>query len=237
MRHRVDHRKLGRTRSHRKAMLANMVTSLFDKERIQTTDAKAKEARRQAEKLITRAKKGYAAYKEHQTLKEAGKDVEAKQMQAVALGHWRVASRVVRKKAVLKKLFDEIAPQYMEREGGYTRILHLGVRLGDNARTVILELVESEKASEKSKRRGRRKADEEKAAKPKRKKAAKPKKEKEEKEEAKAEVAEAKAEGKAKAEVAEAKAEEKAKAEPAEKVEEDADAKAEGEKEGSKGEK
>jgi large subunit ribosomal protein L17 len=177
-------------------MLANMITSLFDKERIQTTDAKAKEARRQAEKLITRAKKGYVAYKEHQSLKEAGKEVESKQMQAVALGHWRVASRVVRKKAVLKKLFDVIAPQYLEREGGYTRILHLGVRQGDNAKTVLLELVESEKASDKAKRRGKKKADEEKKVKPKRKTTAKPKKEKEE---TKATKAKGKAKTKAKA--------------------------------------
>jgi large subunit ribosomal protein L17 len=209
MRHRVDHRKLGRTASHRKAMLNNMVTSLFDKERIQTTDAKAKEARRQAEKLITRAKKGYTAYKEHQSLKEAGKEVESKQMQAVALGHWRVASRVIRKKTVLKKLFDVIAPQYMEREGGYTRILHLGVRLGDNAKTVLLELVESEKASEKAKRQGKKKKGEEKTAKPKRKKAAVPKKEEEVKVEEEAETkAEAKAE--TKAEAAEAPEEDKA---------------------------
>jgi large subunit ribosomal protein L17 len=126
-------------------MLNNMVTSLFDKERIQTTDAKAKEARRAAERLITRAKKGYVAYKEYQSLKEAGKDVDAKQMQANALAHWRIASRVVRKRSVLKKLFDEIAPHYMERDGGYTRILKIGIRQGDNARTVMLELVETEK--------------------------------------------------------------------------------------------
>jgi large subunit ribosomal protein L17 len=126
-------------------MLNNMVTSLFDKERIQTTDAKAKEARRAAERLITRAKKGYAAYKEYESLKEAGKEADAKQMQANALAHWRIASRVVRKRSVLKKLFDEIAPHYMERDGGYTRILKIGIRQGDNARTVMLELVETEK--------------------------------------------------------------------------------------------
>jgi len=122
-------------------MLANMVTSLFDKERIKTTDAKAKEARRQAERLITRAKKGYSAFQEHQSLKEAGKEAESRQMQAVALAHWRQAGRVVKKQTVLKKLFDVIAPQFLEREGGYTRILHLQHRLGDNAREVLLELV------------------------------------------------------------------------------------------------
>jgi large subunit ribosomal protein L17 len=71
MRHRVDHRKLNRTASHRKAMLCNMVTSLFDSERITTTDAKAKEARRLAERLITRARKGYTAHQEGQNLREA----------------------------------------------------------------------------------------------------------------------------------------------------------------------
>ena len=151
MRHKVDHRKLGRTAAHRKAMLNNMVTSLFDKERIKTTRPKAKEARRKAERLITRAKKGYTAYQEHLSLKDAGKEVEAKQMQAAALGHWRQAGRSVRKQSVLKKLFDVIAPQYLERDGGYTRILHLSRRLGDNAQTVLLELVGvSEKRAEES---------------------------------------------------------------------------------------
>ncbi len=158
MRHRVDHRKLGRTKAHRKAMLGNMVTSLFDKERITTTDAKAKEARRTAERLITRAKKGYAAYQEYQSLKEAGKEAESKHMQAVALAHWRQAGRVVKKQSVLKKLFDIIAPLYMERAGGYTRILHLGNRSGDNAKTVLLELVDtaitSEPKATRSSRRG-----------------------------------------------------------------------------------
>ncbi len=142
MRHLVDHRKLGRTHAHRKAMLSNMVTSLFERERITTTNPKAKEARRSAERLITRAKKGYAAFKEHQSLKEAGNEVESQRLQAVALAHWRQAGRVVRNRAVLRKLFDVIAPQFLERNGGYTRILHLqGRRLGDNASNVLLELV------------------------------------------------------------------------------------------------
>lgn len=146
MRHRVDHRKLNRTASHRKAMLNNMVTSLFDKERITTTDAKAKEARRLAEKLITRARKGYNAHQEGLSLKEAGKDDEARQMEAVALAHWRQAGRYVRKTSVLKKLFEEIAPQFVERPGGYTRIVKMSRRLGDNAKTVLLELVGTEQA-------------------------------------------------------------------------------------------
>lgn len=175
MRHRVDHRKLGRTHSHRKAMLANMVTSLFDKERITTTDAKAKEARRSAERLITRAKKGYAAYQEHLQLKEKGQEAESKHMQAVALAHWRQASRVVRKRSVLKKLFDVIAPQFLERNGGYTRILTLGHRPGDNAKTVMLELVGTD-ITKKPMRKGKATAEADEDKKTSEKKVAKPKK-------------------------------------------------------------
>jgi len=126
----VDHRKLGRTAAHRRAMLNNMVTSLFRSERITTTDAKAKEARRLAERLITRAKKGYAANQDGDT--------------AGALAHWRQAARYVKNPAVLRKLFEQIAPQYLERNGGYTRTIKMGFRLGDNARTVLLELVDTE---------------------------------------------------------------------------------------------
>jgi large subunit ribosomal protein L17 len=187
-------------------MLANMVTSLFDKERITTTDAKAKEARRAAERLITRAKKGYAAYQEHQSLKEAGNEADARRMQAVALAHWRQASRVIKKQTVLKKLFDDIAPLYMEREGGYTRILRLGNRSGDNAKTVLLELVDTAVTSQPKPARSRRKGEE---AEPEEKAA-------EETKEAKA--ADTKAKGKKKREVkAKAKAETKAEAEVEEK--------------------
>ncbi|MFH1756302.1 MAG: 50S ribosomal protein L17 [Candidatus Latescibacterota bacterium] len=191
MRHRVDHRKLGRTASHRKAMMCNMATSLFEKERITTTAQKAKEARRFAERLITKAKKGYAAYQEGQSLLEAGKKEEAQKQQAIALNQWRLAGRSVRKIKVLKKLFEEIAPQYMERPGGYTRILQTGKRLGDNASTVMLELVgteitskpkilkpKSEKEEEETKGKGKGK----KAAEPKEdKKVKKAKKDKKEK--------------------------------------------------------
>jgi large subunit ribosomal protein L17 len=145
MRHRVDHRKLGRTASHRRAMMRSMVTSLFLSERITTTAPKAKEARRVAERLITRAKKGYRAHQEGLSLKSSGKDGEAKRLESVALGHWRRAGRVVRSVPVLRKLFDEIAPLYLERNGGYTRIIRLDqMRVGDNARMVLLELVDSE---------------------------------------------------------------------------------------------
>jgi len=145
MRHRVDHRKLGRTASHRKALMRSMVTSLFHSERITTTAPKAKEARRVAERLITRAKKGYRAHQEGLSLKSSGKEAEARQLESVALGHWRQAGRFVRETGVLRKLFDEIAPLYLERNGGYTRIIRLDkFRVGDNAQLVLLELVDTE---------------------------------------------------------------------------------------------
>jgi len=145
MRHRVDHRKLGRTASHRRALMRSMVTSLFQVERITTTGPKAKEARRFAERLITRAKKGYRAHQESTSLQSSGKDNEAKRQQAVALAHWRQAGRFVRSPEVLRKLFDQIAPLYLERNGGYTRIIRLDHhRVGDNARLVLLELVDTE---------------------------------------------------------------------------------------------
>jgi large subunit ribosomal protein L17 len=145
MRHRVDHRKLGRTAAHRKALMRSMVTSLFLSERITTTGPKAKEARRLAERLITRAKKGYRAHQEVAGLKSSGKEAEARQLESVALAHWRGAGSVVRSTVVLRKLFDELAPHFMERNGGYTRIIRLDHRrVGDNAPLVLLELVDTE---------------------------------------------------------------------------------------------
>jgi len=116
MRHNIDHKKLGRTASHRKAMLSNMVTSLFERERIETTTVKAKEAKRLAEKMITFARKGDLAARRH-------------------------VARTVKDPVVLRKLFDDIAPRYVDRPGGYTRVLKTGVRKGDAAQTAILELV------------------------------------------------------------------------------------------------
>ena len=110
------YRKLGRTSAHRKAMLRNLVTDLFREGRITTTDTRAKEARRQAEKMITLAKRG---------------DLHAR----------RQVLAYVYDESVVTKLFDEIAPKYEDRQGGYTRILKLGPRKGDNAELVFLELV------------------------------------------------------------------------------------------------
>lgn len=110
------YRKLGRLSAHRKSMLRNLVTDLFREGRIQTTDCRAKEARRIAEKMITLAKRG---------------DLHAR----------RQVLEFVFDETVVAKLFDEIAPGYDDRNGGYTRILKLGPRQGDNAEVVFLELV------------------------------------------------------------------------------------------------
>jgi len=131
MRHRVARRKLGRTTAHRMAMLRNLVTSLFEHERILTTVAKAKETRSIAEKMITLAKRD---------------DLHSR----------RLALRFVRKKEVVAKLFDTIAPRFAERNGGYTRILRAEPRKGDRAEMAVLEILGSnwkEKLEEKKKKR------------------------------------------------------------------------------------
>lgn len=117
MRHRVDTFKVGRSSAHRRSMLANMVSSLFEHGSIQTTVVKAKAARSFAERLITIGKKG-------------------------DLHRRRLAVSKLRDKGAVKKLFDEIAPGYEGRNGGYTRILKLGKRRGDAAEMCILQLVE-----------------------------------------------------------------------------------------------
>lgn len=119
MKHRVDHRKLGRTSSHREALLDNMATSLFKHERIQTTLPKAKELRRYAEKMITRAKKDSTHSR-------------------------RIIFRSIRDKEVIAKLFEQIAPRFADRNGGYIRILKLDFRMADSAPTAVVELVGSE---------------------------------------------------------------------------------------------
>ncbi|MGI6737363.1 MAG: 50S ribosomal protein L17 [Anaerovoracaceae bacterium] len=110
------YRKLGRKSAHRKAMLRNLVTDLLRNERITTTNTRAKEARKAAEKMITLAKRG---------------DLHAR----------RQVLAYVYDEDVVSKLFDEIAPKYQDRSGGYTRILKLGPRRGDDAEEVFLELV------------------------------------------------------------------------------------------------
>ena len=109
-------RKLGRASDHRKAMLRAMVTYLLENGKIETTETRAKEARSLAEKMITLAKKG---------------DLHSR----------RQVLAFVQEEAVVKNLFDNIAPQYAERNGGYTRMYKKGPRRGDGAEIVILELV------------------------------------------------------------------------------------------------
>jgi large subunit ribosomal protein L17 len=118
MRHRKDHRKLSRTASHRRAVLRNLVTALFQYERIETTVAKAKETRRLAERMITFGKRGDLAARRH-------------------------VARFVMRPEVTAKLFATIAPWYAERNGGYTRIIRIGRRLGDAGETAYLELIKS----------------------------------------------------------------------------------------------
>ncbi len=160
MRHRVAHRKLGRITPHRLALLKNLATALFERERIRTTLMKAKELRPYAEKLITLAKR------------EDGK-----------LHARRLAARDIQNPAILKKLFDTLAPRFATRPGGYTRILRLGTRKGDGAEMAIVELLGSEykpKGEEKAPARAedKPKAEEKKAAPKKEPKEKKPKAEK-----------------------------------------------------------
>jgi len=122
MRHRVAGRKLGRTTSHRQALLRNLSTALIEKEKITTTLAKAKELRRFAEKLVTLSKR--------ETLHAR-----------------RRALRQIHDKKVVAKLFDTISARYAQRPGGYTRIIKLGPRRGDNAEMAIIEFVGPEKAA------------------------------------------------------------------------------------------
>jgi large subunit ribosomal protein L17 len=126
MRHRVAGRQLNRNTANRVALLRNLMTELFRHQRIMTTHAKALAVRGQAEHLLTIAKRG-----------KARRDAQQKDM-----AERRQVAAVLTDGEVVKKLFDEIAPRYAERKGGYTRIVKVGPRLGDAAEMVILELVE-----------------------------------------------------------------------------------------------
>jgi len=128
MRHRVSFRKLSRTHEHRRALLRNLVTSLFLHERIETTVAKAKEARRVAERMITFAKRGDLSARRH-------------------------VDSYVFDAAATRKLFETIAPWYKERNGGYTRIIRIGRRLGDAGEMAIFELVKTVEQKAEDRRR------------------------------------------------------------------------------------
>ncbi|MGJ3204149.1 50S ribosomal protein L17 [Geobacillus sp. FJAT-46040] len=120
----MSYRKLGRTTSQRKALLRDLVTDLIINERIETTEARAKELRSVMEKMITLGKRG---------------DLHARR-QAAAFIRKEVANSETGQDA-LQKLFSDIAPRYQDRQGGYTRIMKLGPRRGDGAPMVIIELV------------------------------------------------------------------------------------------------
>jgi large subunit ribosomal protein L17 len=147
MRHKVGFRKLGRITPHRIALLRNLATALFERERIRTTLMKAKELRPYAEKLITQAKR------------------EDDRSHAR-----RLVAREIRDVTVVTKLFDDLGARYATRPGGYTRILRLGPRRGDGAEMAIVELLGSEYKPEKPEEKGKKgeteKKPEAKAAKP-----------------------------------------------------------------------
>jgi large subunit ribosomal protein L17 len=133
MRHRVGYRKLGRVTPHRTALLRNLATALFDKERIRTTLMKAKELRPYAEKLISLAKR------------------EENRLHAR-----RLVARDIQDAVVAKKLFDTLGARYATRPGGYTRILRLGPRKGDGAEMAIVELLGSEFQPKKPEEKGKK---------------------------------------------------------------------------------
>ena len=117
MRHLKKGRALHRESSHRKALLCNLAVSVLTHERIRTTEAKAKEVRGLVDRIITWGKRG---------------DIHAR----------RLTLKKVRSRTVVKKVFDELAPRYRDRPGGYTRIMKMGPRQGDNAPIVMMELVD-----------------------------------------------------------------------------------------------
>src|SRR5579862_1411097 len=128
MRHRVAHRKLGRTTEHRISMLRNQATALLRYEHLTTTVPKAKELRPFVERLITIAKRGLA-----------GGTAAAKELNAR-----RLVMQDVQDREVVTKLFDTLAPRFVSRSGGYTRLLRLGFRKGDAAEVAQVELIGSE---------------------------------------------------------------------------------------------
>ena len=145
MRHLKSGRQLSRNSAHRWALMRNMITALLREEKIRTTDPKAKELRRWADRVITLGKRG-------------------------SLHARRQALGIVQDKAVVRKLFDTIAPRFKDRPGGYTRIIKLGIRRGDAAQMSLIELVgaegekEARKTGEKKGRKARRRQRQQEAA-------------------------------------------------------------------------
>jgi len=148
MRHRVAGRRLGRTKEHRLAMRRNMVASLFQYETISTTKEKAKEVKPFAEKMITLAKKGTLSARRQAIAMLGNRDIIDQE-----------SGQAVRKGTVIGKLFSELGPRYLDRPGGYTRIIRLSLRrLGDNGELVLLQLLGvDEPAKGQRKKRSRKK--------------------------------------------------------------------------------
>ncbi|TVQ40966.1 MAG: 50S ribosomal protein L17 [Spirochaetaceae bacterium] len=134
MRHRIGFNRLGRRPAHRKALKRNMVTSLLLEERITTTQTKAGEVRRMAEKMVTRAKED-------------------------TVHNRRMVGREIKNKKALARLFTEIGPRFKSRAGGYTRVLKLGPRVGDAAEMVLLEFVDRGDAEVEQPKKKKKKAD------------------------------------------------------------------------------
>jgi large subunit ribosomal protein L17 len=132
MRHGVAGVKLNRSTAHRRALFRNLVTALLEHEAVRTTDAKAKELRRWGDRMITLGKAG-------------------------SLHARRRAAAIIQRQSVLKKLFDEIAPRYQARNGGYTRVVKLGIRHGDAAPVSLVELVERAGAEPETKGKDKKK--------------------------------------------------------------------------------
>jgi len=140
MRHQVKGRKLGRTPAHRKALFRNQLSSLVKEERIRTTLQKAKELRPLAEKVVTQGKRD-------------------------TLHARRQVNRLISDRTLVKKLFDEIAPRFHQRRGGYTRIIKLGPRRGDGAEMAYLEFVDRGEAEGATEKKGKKRAKKDKAEK------------------------------------------------------------------------
>jgi large subunit ribosomal protein L17 len=156
MRHRIANRHLGRTPSHRKAMYRNMAASLIEHGAVITTEPKAKEVRRFVEKLITVAKRG-TLHARRQAIAMVGD----REIVEVVDGFPEPAARKTERQTVVTKLFDEIAPRYAGRPGGYTRIIRMGeTRIGDSGEKVMLQLIsedgEQEGEGGSARRRSRR---------------------------------------------------------------------------------
>jgi len=149
MRHRVAGRELSRTKEHRLALRRTLAASLFQHETISTTMEKAKEVKPFAEKLITLARKGTLAARRQAIALLGNRDIIADE-----------DGEPVKKGTVVGKLFSELGPRYLDRPGGYTRIIRLSLRrLGDNGRLVLLQLIGADESSKKqAKKRSRKKA-------------------------------------------------------------------------------